>query len=77
MDNPISVQDFGNGIAPEEIDHIWDRYYTYRQRNKKGVSGLGLAIVKQIVGMHSGICTAESEKGKGSTFTIMLNTIKR
>ncbi len=73
----LSITDHGSGIPEEELENIWDRYYTYRQRNKKGVSGLGLAIVKQIVGMHSGICTAESEKGKGSTFTIMLNTIKR
>ncbi len=66
----ISVQDFGNGIAPEEIDHIWDRYYTSRQRKGKGVSGLGLAIVKQIALKHHGKCYAESEEGEGCTFFI-------
>ena len=66
----ISVQDFGNGIAPEEIDHIWDRYYTSRQRKGKGVSGLGLAIVKQIALMHHGKCYAESKEGEGCTFFI-------
>ena len=64
----ISVQDFGNGIEPEEIDHIWDRYYTSRQRKGKGVSGLGLAIVKQIALKHRGKCYAESKEGEGCTF---------
>ena len=66
----ISVQDFGNGIASHEIDHIWDRYYTSRQRKGKGVSGLGLAIVKQIALKHRGKCYAESKEGEGCTFFI-------
>ena len=66
----ISVQDFGNGIAPEEINHIWDRYYTSRQRKGKGISGLGLAIVKQIALKHRGKCYAESKEGEGCTFFI-------
>ncbi len=66
----ISVQDFGNGIASHEINHIWDRYYTSRQRKGKGVSGLGLAIVKQIALKHHGKCYAESEEGEGCTFFI-------
>ena len=66
----ISIRDFGSGIAPEEIDHIWDRYYTSRQRKGKGVSGLGLAIVKQIVWKHHGNCYAESKEGDGCTFYI-------
>jgi len=68
----IGVRDFGNGIPSNEIEHIWDRYYTSRQRKGKGVSGLGLAIVKQIVTMHGGRCYAESEEGKGCTFIIEL-----
>ena len=66
----ISVRDYGNGIPAEEIDHIWDRYYTSRQRKGKGVSGLGLAIVKQIVQKHHGKCYAESKEGEGCTFYI-------
>jgi fructokinase len=60
-------------IASEELERIWDKYYTNRQRNGKGVSGLGLAIVKQIVIQHGGVCGAESEIGKGSVFRITLN----
>ena len=69
----IEVIDYGKGIPKQEIEHIWDRYYTFRQRKGKGVSGLGLAIVKQTVSMHNGICSAESEEGKGSTFWIELD----
>ena len=64
----IEVQDYGEGIPKDQLDHIWERYYTYRQRGGKGVSGLGLAIVKQIAGIHNGSCRAESKEGKGSGF---------
>ena len=72
----IEISDHGSGIAPEELEHIWDRYYTKRQRNGKGVSGLGLAIVKQIVSQHNGVCKAESEVGAGSVFSIELSINK-
>ena len=68
----LRITDHGAGIPQEELESIWDRYYTYRQRNRQGVSGLGLAIVKQIVKMHNGRCYAESAPGKGSTFVIEL-----
>ena len=67
----IEVADHGSGIAPDDLEHIWERYYTNRQRRGKGVSGLGLAIVKQTVTLHHGRCEAESEPGKGSTFRLI------
>ena len=70
----IEIADHGNGIPPEELERIWDKYYTNRQRQGKGVSGLGLAIVKQTVSLHNGKCEAESEVGKGSIFRILLST---
>lgn len=72
----IEISDHGSGIAPEELEHIWDRYYTKRQRSGKGVSGLGLAIVKQIVSQHNGVCKADSEVGAGSVFSIELSINK-
>lgn len=71
----IEIADHGEGIGPEELDRIWDKYYTSRQRDGKGVSGLGLAIVKQTVSQHKGKCKAESKLGKGSIFRIELDMI--
>ena len=68
----VEIADHGDGMAPEELERIWDKYYTNRQRQGKGVSGLGLAIVKQTVTLHNGKCEAESEIGKGSIFRILL-----
>lgn len=68
----IEISDHGEGIAPDELERIWDKYYTNRQRGSKGVSGLGLAIVKQTISQHGGVCSAVSEVGKGSTFRIEL-----
>ena len=66
----LEVRDNGEGIAPEELPHIWEKYYTSRQRNHQGVSGLGLAIVKQIAAIHNAEVSAESRRGEGSTFRI-------
>ncbi len=66
----IAIADHGAGIPPEDLDRIWDKYYTARQRDGKGVSGLGLAIVKQIVTHYGGTCRAESAEGSGSVFYI-------
>ena len=68
----ISVKDYGKGIPENELENIWDRYYTTRMRKGKGVSGLGLAIVRQITELHKGTCHARSQTGKGSVFTIEL-----
>lgn len=71
----IEVTDYGKGIPESEIDHIWDRYYTSRQRNGKGVSGLGLAIVKQLTEMHGGSCSVVSQEGKSCTFVIKIKCV--
>ena len=69
----LSVRDYGEGIDPEELPHIWEKYYTSRQRGKKGVSGLGLAIVKQIAGLHGARYGVDSRKGEGSTFWLVFS----
>lgn len=66
----LEVTDYGKGILKDELKFIWDRYYTSRQRNGKGVSGLGLSIVKQIIKIYNGKYGVESELNKGSTFWI-------
>lgn len=71
----LRVNDTGDGIPQEQLEHIFDRFARVEQsrgRNKGG-SGLGLAIVRAIAQAHGGTVTAASpEIGKGSTITITL-----
>lgn len=70
----LSVKDSGEGVSPEDAQHLFDRFYRVdesRNRNDGG-SGLGLAIAKSIVEMHKGRIWAESEKGKGLRVVIEL-----
>jgi PAS domain S-box-containing protein len=72
----ISVSDTGPGIAPDELDRIFEKYYQSggKQENEersKG-SGLGLAVVKAVAEAHGGRAVVESSPGKGSTFRIFL-----
>ncbi|HEY75417.1 MAG TPA: GAF domain-containing protein [Thermoflexia bacterium] len=70
----ITVADTGIGIPEEELPFIFDRFYRGETPRRMQISGtgLGLAIVKELVEMHGGWVTAESEVGKGSTFTVWL-----
>jgi len=70
----ISVRDTGIGIAPENLERIFDEYAQLRESNngrKKGW-GLGLAICQRLVRVMGGEITVESELGRGSIFTIRL-----
>ena len=66
----LEVTDSGEGIAPEDIPYIWDRYYKVDKTHKRAVSGtgLGLSIVKKILELHGADYGVESEMGCGSTF---------
>jgi signal transduction histidine kinase len=70
----VTVTDRGQGIAPEDLPHIFERFYRAdKSRNRStGGAGIGLAIVKTIVEAHGGKVKAESEPGKGSTFTVLM-----
>jgi two-component system OmpR family sensor kinase len=72
----IKVIDTGIGIAPEDLPHIFERFYRAdRARSRdRGGSGLGLAIVQSIVQEHQGSIEVESMPGKGSTFTVKVPT---
>lgn len=69
----FEVTDHGDGISPEYLPYIWDRYYKVSERNKthkraKMGSGIGLSIVKNVLEQHGFAYGADSVVGKGSTF---------
>lgn len=70
----ISIQDTGIGIAPDQQERIFERFYRVNQdrSRKTGGTGLGLAIAQAIAVKHQGSLTVESELGQGSLFTIQL-----
>ncbi|MDX1546859.1 MAG: HAMP domain-containing sensor histidine kinase [Rhodothermales bacterium] len=70
----VAVHDTGPGIAAEELDHIFERYYRGEAARTRqgGRTGLGLAISRAIARAHGGDLTAASAPGSGSTFTLRL-----
>jgi len=72
----LGVRDTGSGIAPEDLPHIFNRFYRgdVSRREGEGESGLGLAIARSIVEMHGGTIAVESTLERGTTFCIRLPT---
>jgi len=70
----IRVSDNGQGIKPEDLPHVFDRFYTADRARTGKATGLGLSIAKEILKRMNGDITATSEEGKGSLFTITLNS---
>ena len=72
------VEDHGIGIAPEELNHVWERYYRASSnmvRASEG-SGLGLSIVKHILTLHKSNFGVDSTVGEGTTFWFELDFVK-
>lgn len=74
----VLVHDTGIGIADEDIDRIFERFYkSDRARTRsRGGTGLGLAIAKHLVEAHGGRIWVKSKEGKGSTFYFAIPTVK-
>jgi signal transduction histidine kinase len=68
----VTVADTGIGIAPSDLDHIFDRFYRADTTRHLPGMGLGLAIARHIVEQHEGAIRVESEPGRGSRFTVSL-----
>lgn len=74
----IEVIDTGEGIAPEQVEKIWQRYYhgSANHRRTQAGNGLGLAIVKAVLDMHGSAYGVESTPGKGSRFWFELDVLR-
>lgn len=70
----VSVTDTGEGIPPDKLELIWDRYYKAGSTHKRSRigTGLGLSIVKNTMKLLGGTCGVKSEVGRGSTFWLEL-----
>ena len=74
----IGAEASKSGIAPEELNHVWERYYRASSnmvRASEG-SGLGLSIVKEILSLHKSNFGVDSTVGNGTTFWFELNFVK-
>ena len=72
-----TVEDDGIGIAPEDLDKIWQRFWQADPARSGGGAGLGLSMVRWIAQAHGGRVTVQSEPGKGSIFTFFLPCEKK
>lgn len=68
----ITVTDTGMGISPEDLPHIFERFYRGEYSRRYGGTGLGLAIARWIAEQHGGKIEVTSQPGQGSTFTVYL-----
>jgi len=72
----VAVEDTGVGIAAEEVSKVFEKFFRSsdpRVQNETG-TGLGLSLANEVVRMHGGEITIESELNQGSTFTITIPT---
>ncbi len=74
----LSVRDYGEGIPPEHLPRLTERFYRVDVESSRAMkgTGLGLAIVKHILTRHRGRLEVESEPGKGATFKVTLPAIE-
>jgi signal transduction histidine kinase len=69
----VSIADEGVGIAPDEMDHLFDRLHQIeRDEMEQDGLGLGLFIARRLIDLHDGEITVESMPGEGSTFLIRM-----
>ncbi len=68
----VSIRDTGQGIAPEDVDHIFDMFYRGTNSRREQGMGIGLAVVKNIIDTHGWNIAVESEKGYGTNFIITI-----
>lgn len=76
----VVIEDNGTGIPAEDLPHIWERFYQAKNQRSNNAeekgTGLGLVIVKKLVQLQNGTIYAESQLGKGTSFSIGFSAFK-
>ncbi|MGI5876410.1 MAG: sensor histidine kinase [Dethiobacteria bacterium] len=73
----ITIKDNGTGIHPEDMHHIFKRFYRSRFSKEKQGIGIGLALSKSIIEKHGGTITVQSELGKGAAFNLFFPKLSK
>jgi signal transduction histidine kinase len=73
----ITIKDNGAGIHPEDLHHIFKRFYRSRFSKEKQGIGIGLALSKSIIEKHGGTITVQSELGKGAAFNLFFPKLSK
>ena len=70
----IEIKDNGLGIGPDDLAHIFDKFYRVKNDSTHSIkgSGLGLYLVKYFIELHNGVISATSQLGEGTSFIIKL-----
>ncbi len=71
----VRVRDHGPGVAPQDLPHVFDRFFRGASARGKQGSGLGLAIVRQVAEQHGGSVSVANAQDGGAVFTLRLPTI--
>jgi signal transduction histidine kinase len=71
----MRVADTGIGISPENLPHIFERFYRVNAEGAIPGAGLGLSIAKELTEIHAGYITVTSKQNEGSIFSIYLPMI--
>ena len=73
----VEIKDNGVGVGPEDLAHIFDKFYRVKNDSTHSIkgSGLGLYLVKYFIELHNGVITATSQLGEGTSFIIKLKNV--
>ena len=75
----VSVADCGLGIAEDQVDHIFERFYRGDKSHSTEIegTGLGLSITKSVIVLHRGVIKVSSMLGKGTTFMVRIPLVRQ
>jgi light-regulated signal transduction histidine kinase (bacteriophytochrome) len=77
QEKSIAIQDYGNGISPEDLEHVFERFYRSSAHEAISGTGLGLSIAKEIMVAHAGEIEIQSDLGEGTTVTLLFPAIRK